>query len=422
MNYRKAVLPNGLRLLTAEMPHTRSASVMFLFGVGSRYESDAEAGLSHFIEHMAFKGTERRPQAQDISATIEGVGGLLNAGTNQESTIYWAKVAQPHLNLALDLLTDMLRHSRFAPEDIEKERQVILEEINITYDNPADLVNLLIDQILWPNHPLGRDIAGRKETVATFQRQDVLGYFFRHYAPDALVVSVAGNIEHQAVVEEIARLLGDWQGTAQSTYEAASSNQEGPRVKVHYKDIEQANLCIGLPGLPIDHPDRYIQALLNTILGEGMSSRLFLEIREKRALAYDVHSYINRFRDSGSTIIYAGVDPKRAADTIKAVLMELHRIKEVPVPEEEITKAKEFAKGRLLLSMEDSRAVASWLGTQELFTGKILTVDEVIAHIEAVTPADMQRVARELFRQEKLNLAIVGPFKKEEPFSKLLQL
>lgn len=422
MDYRRTVFPNGLRLLTAEMPHTRSASVMFLFGVGSRYESDAEAGLSHFIEHMTFKGTEKRPHAQDISATIEGVGGLLNAGTNQESTIYWAKVAQPHLSLALDLLTDMILHSRFAMEDIEKERQVILEEINITYDNPADLVSLLIDQILWPDHPLGRDVAGRKETVASFQRQDVLDYFSRHYAPDALVISVAGKIEHQAVIEEIHRLLGDWQGAAQSTYEAVSSDQREPRAKVHYKDIEQANLCIGLPSFPIDHPDRYVQALLNTILGEGMSSRLFLEIREKRALAYDVHSYINRFRDSGSTIIYAGVDPKRTADAIKAILAELCRLKEVPVSGEELNKAKEFAKGRLLLSMEDSRAVASWLGTQELFVGRILTVDEVIAKIDAVTTADIQRVAKELFCQEKLNLAVVGPFKKEEPFSKLLHL
>jgi predicted Zn-dependent peptidase len=422
MDYRKTTLPNGLRLLTREMSHTRSASIMFFFNVGSRHENETEAGLSHFVEHMCFKGTARRPQAQDISATIEGVGGILNAGTNQESTLYWAKVAQPHFSLALDLLVDMLRHSKVDAKEVEKERSVILEEIHMTYDNPGDLVSLLIDQTLWPGHPLGRDIAGYENTVAGFTHEDLVSFASRHYTPDNCVISVAGNVSHAGVLDEVTRLLGDWQGESTGAYLPVTETQTAPRVKVHYKAVEQANLCLALPGLRQDHPDRFIQGAMNTILGEGMSSRLFLEIREKHALAYDVHSFLNRFRDTGSTVVFAGVDPKRTGQTIQAILDEVERLRQVPVPESEITKAKEFTKGRMLLGLEDSRAVAGWLGGQELSSGRILSVDEVVASIEAVTAADIQRVARDLFTPEKLNLAIVGPFKKETQFAKLLKL
>lgn len=421
MDYRKTTLANGLRLLTREMPHTRSASLVFYVGVGSRYENEQEAGLSHFIEHMCFKGTERRPRAQDISETIEGVGGVLNAGTNQETTLYWAKVAQPHFALALDLLTDMLLASRLDPAEVEKERSVILEEIHMTYDNPGELVSMLIDQTIWPGHPLGRDIAGYPETVSSFSRDNLVDFAGKHYTPDNVVVSIAGNIRHEDVLAQVTEQLGGWQGTRQSAFVPVTDGQAAPRVKVHYKDIEQANVCLALPGVNQEHPDRFALGALNTILGEGMSSRLFLEIREKRALAYDVHSFVNRFRDTGSTIVYAGVEPKRTVDTIKAVLAEIERFRSTPVPEEEISKAKEFAKGRMLLGLEDSRSVASWLGGQEQATGRILSVDEVVARIEAVTASDIRRVANDLFTPERTNLAIVGPFKKDGPFTKLLR-
>ncbi len=422
MEYRKTTLPNGLRLLTREMPHTRSASVLFFMDVGSRYESDAEAGLSHFLEHLLFKGTDRRPQAQDISAAIEGVGGILNAGTGPESTLYWAKVAQPHLSLATDLLTDMLLHSRFDPKEVEKERCVILEEIHMTQDNPSELCGMILENIMWPGHPLGRDIAGLPETVSGFTREDLVGYAARHYTPDNVVVSVAGCIEHDAVLAEIQRLLGDWQGKGSGAFLPVTDHQTAPRLKVQYKDTEQANLCVGLPGLSNDHPDRFALGLLNTVLGEGMSSRLFLEIREKRALAYDVHSYVSRFRDTGSTVIFAGVDPKRGADTVKAIQEEVYRMVSAEVTAEELTKAKEFTKGRMLLGLEDSRSVASWLGNQELMRERILSVDEVVAHVEAVTTAEIQRVARQLFEPQRLSLAVVGPYKKETQFARLIKV
>jgi predicted Zn-dependent peptidase len=419
--YDKTVLDNGLRLLTAPMPHARSASVVVFLGVGSRYEAPAESGLAHFIEHMLFKGTARRPTARDISTTIEGVGGLLNAVTSQETTVYWAKIAQPHLALALDLLVDVLRHSSFAPPEIEKERQVILEEIDSLFDSPGELVGLLIDQLLWDG-PLGWDIAGRKDTISAFQRADLLAYLARHYAPGNTVISVAGSIDPLAIREQMAALLGDWSPAPPASCEPALDNQTAPRLKVHYKDTEQVHLCLGVHGLPLAHPDRFVLGLLSTILGEGMSSRLFEELREKRGLAYDVHSYVDRFQDTGSAVVYAAVDPQRTVAAVEVILEELARLKDQPVPEAELTTAQDLTKGRFWLSLEDSRNVASWLGSQELLLGRIQTVDEVIAQVEAVTSADIQRLARQLFIQGQLNLALVGPFKKEGRFAGLLKL
>ena len=419
--YDKTVLDNGLRLLTAPMPHARSASVVIFLGVGSRYEAPAESGLSHFIEHMLFKGTARRPAARDISTTIEGVGGLLNAVTSQETTVYWAKIAQPHLTLALDLLVDILRHSSFAPPEIAKERQVILEEIDSLFDSPGELVGLLIDQLLWDG-PLGWDIAGGKDTVSAFQRTDLLAYLARHYAPGNTVLSVAGNIDPLAVREQMAALLGDWPPAPPASCAPALDSQTAPRLKVHYKDTEQVHLCLGVHGLPLAHLDRFVLGLLSTILGEGMSSRLFEELREKRGLVYDVHAYVDRFQDTGSAVVYAAVEPQRTVAAVEVILEELARLKDQPVPEAELTTAKELTKGRFWLSLEDSRNVASWLGSQELLLGHIQSVDEVVAQVAAVTPADIQRLARQLFIQGQLNLALVGPFKKEGRFAGLLKL
>ena len=419
--YDKTVLDNGLRLLTAPMPHARSASVVIFLGVGSRYEAPAESGLSHFIEHMLFKGTARRPAARDISTTIEGVCGLLNAVTSQETTVYWAKIAQPHLTLALDLLVDILRHSSFAPPEIAKERQVILEEIDSLFDSPGELVGLLIDQLLWDG-PLGWDIAGGKDTVSAFQRTDLLAYLARHYAPGNTVLSVAGNIDPLAVREQMAALLGDWPPAPPASCAPALDSQTAPRLKVHYKDTEQVHLCLGVHGLPLAHPDRFVLGLLSTILGEGMSSRLFEELREKRGLVYDVHAYVDRFQDTGSAVVYAAVEPQRTVAAVEVILEELARLKDQPVPEAELTTAKELTKGRFWLSLEDSRNVASWLGSQELLLGHIQSVDEVVAQVAAVTPADIQRLARQLFIQGQLNLALVGPFKKEVRFAGLLKL
>ncbi|HLH24979.1 MAG TPA: pitrilysin family protein [Chloroflexota bacterium] len=406
--YDKTVLPNGLRILTAAMPHTRSVSINFFVGAGSRYELDEVAGISHFLEHMLFKGTERRPTPREIAETIEGVGGIMNAGTDRELTVYWCKVPSAHFARTLDVLADNLRHSLFAPEEIEKERAVIIEELHMVEDSPGDLVGVLIDEVLWPDQPLGRDIAGSDESVRGIRRQQMVDYLQQQYVPANTVLAVAGNVTHEQVVREAERLLSDWENRPFGAWFPAKDGQTEPRVAVKQKKTEQVHLCLGMPGLSAFHPDRYTLDVLNSILGEGMSSRLFLEVREKRGLAYDVHSYVSHYQDTGAAVVSAGVDPKKLGPTIEAVLEELDRLKD-GIPEEEITKAREFIKGRLQLRMEDTRAVASWLGGQELLRKEILTVDDVVRIVDAVDAESLQRVARDVFRRDRMNLAVVGP-------------
>lgn len=419
--YQKSVLQNGLRVVTSSMPHTRSVCISIFIGAGSRYERVEEVGTSHFVEHLCFKGTSRRATSKEISEAIEGVGGMLNGGTDKELTVYWCKVARPHFLLALDILVDMLRNSRFDAQSMEKERQVIIEELNMSMDSPQQRVNLLIDEVLWPDQPLGRDVAGSKETVTTLSRQALLDYLARQYVPNNAVVSIAGDISHEEVLASLTRAFDDWtQGVPQPWFPAQDS-QDAPRVRLEYRDTEQAHLCLALRGLPYLHPDRFRLDLLNVVLGEGMSSRLFLEIRERQALAYDIHSYVEHFLDSGAVTIYAGVDLKRIDSAIEAILAELRRLRE-DVPEAELTKARELAKGRLMLSMEDTRSVSGWMGGQELLAGRILTVDEVISIIDAITVPDLVPVARKLLTTEKLNLAIVGPFPSADRFQRLLQI
>lgn len=421
--YQKTTLDNGLRLVTSTMPHTRSVCIGLFIGTGSRYESDAEAGTSHFIEHLLFKGSEKRPTPGEISSAIEGVGGILNGGTDKELTVYWCKIAQDHFPLALDVLTDMLLHPRFDPQELTKERQVIIEEINMCKDSPSQEANMLIDGLLWPGHPLGRDIAGSKETVAAITREVMLDYLDRQYQPDNTVVAIAGNIRHQKAVNSVSRVMDSWASrkprTGYSAYQPAPAPAQ--QVKIEKRDIEQAHLCLALPGLPLLHPQRFKLDLLNVILGQGMSSRLFTEIRDRLGLAYSIHSYAEHFLDSGSLTIYAGVDTKNLATAIKAILEQLNQLKET-VPEAELSRARELSRGRLLLRMEDSHNVAGWLGGQEALTKRILTTEEVTAIIDAVTAEELEQLARELIEGKSLRLAVVGPVAEDEPLEELLRL
>jgi predicted Zn-dependent peptidase len=280
----------------------------------------------------------------------------------------------------------------------------------------------MIGEVLWGDHPLGRDVAGTQDTVMSFTREHALAYMERHYGAANTVVAVAGAVDHEDVVFRVEALLGDWPAGQRSEAIPAQDGQVAPRYRVTYKKTEQVHLCLAVPGLRHDHPDRYAQSLLNAILGEGMSSRLFTEIRERRGLAYDVHAYINRYRDAGEEVVYAAVAPEKATDAVQAVLEQLARLRDEPVPEVELAKTKEFVKGRILLSTEDSRNMASWLGNADMFMGEILDVDEVLRRIDAVTPEDIQRVARASYQQAKLNMAIVGPVKKAHSLGSLLSL
>ena len=404
--YQKTTLNNGLRLVTESMPHTRSVALGFLIGTGSRYETDKQAGISHFIEHMCFKGTKKRPTSADVCTVIEGVGGMLNAGTDKELTIYWCKVAKPHFTAALDVMADILTGSLFDSAEIEKERQVIIEEIHMSNDSPSQRASMLIDELMWPGHPLGRDIAGSKESVAAITRDMMLDYLTRYYRPDNAVLAIAGDIQHEEMIEAANHVVSEWKGKRPSSSYTPYRGKITRRVHIEKRDTEQTQLCLALPGLSIVHPDRFKLDLLNVILGEGMTSRLFAEIEH--------------FLDTGAMSISAGVDAKNLTVAIKAILAELARLKE-PIPEVELSKAKELFKGRILLRMEDSRSVSGWLGGQEILTGRILTVDEVIETIEAITTAELQQLAKKLLMAEQMRLAVVGPISPDEPLEDLLK-
>ena len=417
--HQKTVLDNGLRVVSTTMPHTHSVSISYLIGTGSRYENEELAGVSHFIEHLLFKGNTRRPTSKDISAAIEGVGGGLNGGTDREYTVYWGIVARPNFSLALEVLTDMILDSLFDPQELERERGVIIEEINITKDVPAHQVHVLTDEILWPDHPLGRDIAGSKETVTKINREMMLDYMGSTYLPGNTVVAIAGDIQHEEAVDAVSQITAKWNGKKDKPEYIPFSTRPNPRILVEKRDSEQAHLCLALPGLPLLHPERFILDMLNIILGEGMSSRLFTEIRDRLGLAYSIHSFSDHLLDTGAMTIAAGVEPRNLAVAVEAIIRELSLLKD-PVPEEELIKAKEFAKGRLLLRMEDTRSVAGWMGGQEIMTGNILTLEEVVSKIDSVTVSQLQETAGKLILEENLRLAVVGPVEDEKALESLL--
>ncbi len=420
--HRKTTLDNGLRLVTATMPHVRSIATGIFIGVGSRYEREAEAGISHFVEHMCFKGTTKRKTSSEISAAIEGVGGIINAGTDKEMTIYWTKVAQPHFALSMDVLTDMLTESRFDESDIERERQVIIEEIRMTKDTPSQEVNLIYDELMWADHPLGKDTAGTKESVTGIDRKMLLDFMKNRYSPPNVVVAISGCIEHEEALESVRHAFDKWGSRKPGTPYSRYIEKRNPRIRIEKRDTEQAQLCLGLPGLSLHDPKRFTLDLLNVVLGEGMSSRLFTELRDNMGLAYSIFSYVDHFLDSGALTVCAGVEPGKLQTTIKATLEQLVKFKDELVPDSELNKAKELSKGRLLLRMEDSRNVNGWLGGQEILTNKIMTVDEVIECIDSVTPEQVRDIARDLLVGERLRVAVVGPIAVDEPLADLLKL
>jgi predicted Zn-dependent peptidase len=419
--HKKTVTSNGLRILTTHMPHTQSASIVFYVGAGSRYETPEEAGISHFVEHMCFKGTRQRPTSKEISEAIEGVGGVLNAATDRELTTYYCKVPVAHFQLALNVLSDFIRDPLFDPEEVEKERLVILEELSMSYDIPSYRADLLIDEVMWPDQALGRDVGGTRESVLGITRDMLMNYMHRQYTIPNLVVSIAGNIPHEEAAEAVELQFRDWVNHKPGSLFPVEDDQSAPRLSMERRRTEQAHICIAFKGLSSTHPDRYALDMLNAVLGEGMSSRLFLELREKQSLVYDVHTSTSHLKDCGSFIAYAGVDPKNAKKAVQSILHELRMIKE-GVPERELHKAKEFLKGRLVLRMEDSRSVAAWLGAQELLLNEVQTVEDVLAKVDAVTTEDVKRVANNLLVTEKLSTAIVGPFRSDKAFQAYLSI
>ena len=419
--HQRLVLDNQLRLLTSSMPHTRSVSILVCVGAGSRYEPAETAGLSHFLEHLPFKGTERWPTAGAVSEAIEGVGGVMNASTDREMTVFWCKVPQFHFKTAFAVLMDMILHPILDPEEVEKEREVIQEELRMTQDIPSYRVDTLIDEVLWPDQAMGRDVGGTLESVNDITQSQIREYMDKQYNPANTVVAVAGNVSHEEVADLLEDTTSNWSPRTALPWEPATGAPAEATVRVEQKRSDQSHLCLALPGLSLDHADRYALTMLNVILGDGMSSRLFMNLREQKSLAYDVNSSTNFFKDCGSLVVYCGVEPKKSREAVRAVIKELDGMREEP-PAKELTKAKEYTKGRLMLRMEDSRSVASWLGSQEMLQGEVSTPEQVADRIDAVEAADVARVARDLFQQEQLRLAVVGPHRGEKGFLNLLKL
>jgi predicted Zn-dependent peptidase len=413
--YNKSVLDNGLRIVTSTMPHSRSVCLVVLVGAGSCFENEEEAGISHFAEHLFFKGTQRRPTSKEITQDIEGVGGIINGATDKELTVYWCKVATPHFPIAIDVLSDILLNSVFDSTEIERERRIISEEISMSMDLPQQRISMLIDELLWPEQPLGREVIGYRGTVSSITRKQILGYVTRRYIPNNTVVSVAGNIEHEEAAAQIENVFGKWAIGEVMTDYITNARQSEARMRIESKDIEQAHLCIGVHGFSRSHPQRFTLDLLNTVLGAGMSSRLFTEIREHRGLAYDISSYTEHFLKSGSLTIYAGVDPKKVEIAVEAILEEMSKIKQ-GILADELVRARELSKGRLYLRFEDSQNVALWYGSQEILMQQILDIDDVISIIDAITINELKEVAGEIMTDSGLNMAVTGPVKEDSIF------
>src|SRR5437868_6148948 len=408
MEYRKVTLPNGLRILVSEMPETRSVSLAVYVGVGSRIETKEDAGTSHFLEHMVFKGSAKRPTAADISQVIESKGGVVNASTDKEVTVFWSRVPARHYLVALDVIADLICAPMLRPKDVESERNVIVEELRMYRDQPQDRVHTLVDELLCPRRPLGWEVAGREDVVLGMTTDGLRAFMQRGYAPSRTGVALAGPIRADEAVLAVAEALGAL--APRDPPPVAPATKPGKtRLKLLGKRAEQTNLCVAWRGVQTQHPDKYAIDMLNAVLGEGMSSRLFLELREKRGLAYDVHSYDANYADAGHIVVYAGFAPTNGAEVLAAVLREIERLREEPVPDSELERVRDFAKGRLELRLEDTRGVSGWLAAQELFLGRVRSVDEVCAIIDGIGPSDIQRVAREFLRPELAYIAAIGP-------------
>lgn len=410
-NFSRKTLNNGLRVLTIPM-ETASVAVLVMVGAGSRYEKKEENGISHFLEHMAFKGTKSRPSAREISSAIEGIGGEFNAYTSKDHTVYWIKAAKSHVKFLLEILSDMVLESLLDPEEIEREKGVIIEEINMYEDTPIRKIGTEFEVLLYGDTPLGRDIAGTKEIIRGVNRENFTSYMKRLYKPNNTVVAVAGGIgETKDLVEGF---FGKWEKETVSAFERTSVKQSIPHIKVISKKTEQTHLCLGVPAIKRDDPSRYAVSLLTIILGGGMSSRLFHQVRERRGLAYYVRAETNKYYDVGNFVTQEGVETSKVKEAVKVTAEEYYKIanKTEKITKEELVRAKEFVKGHFILELEDSQAVAELFGGSDLLEGEIRTPDQILASYQKVTDEEIYVSAQKMFKPEKMNLAVIGPFKK----------
>lgn len=423
MQFNKKILPNGLRLITIPMPSFESATVLVMAGAGSRYETKKNNGISHFLEHMAFKGTQKRPSAMHIASSIDGIGGEFNAFTGKETTGYYIKAQNSHLELCLDILSDMLQNMLLDEKEIEKEKGVIIEEINMYEDTPMRKIGDIYENLLYGDTPLGWDIAGEKDIIRSITREDFMNYMGSLYSAHNLTVVVAGGIDEEKVKKLIDTYFGSMKRFDIKKYDPIKESQSSPALYLKDKKTEQIHVAIGVRTVPVDHPDEYPLSVLASILGGGMSSRLFEEVREKRGLAYYVRTHSDHYMDAGSLTTLAGVDINRVDQAVE-VIMEIYKkvfSGELDITPEELTKAKEYLKGHLVLELEDSRSVANFYAHQELTEKTIENPDDMLTSIEKVTKEQIIEAGKKYFVNEGLNLALIGNYNDRQKLENILK-
>jgi predicted Zn-dependent peptidase len=420
--FKKITLENGLRIIMVPSKNTEAVTVLALVGTGSKYETKETSGISHFLEHMYFKATKKRPSPLDIALPLDEIGGIYNAFTGQEYTGYFAKVRDSHFEMALDIVSDIFLNSTLPLEEIEKEKKVILEEINMIYDHPMNYIGYLWAKLLYGDQPAGWDIAGTKESVLSLNREKLVGYRKSQYVASDTIVCLSGNLDEKNAVKLAKKYFSGIRKGKADKKPKVSEIQKSPACLIDERKIDQTHLCLGARGYGIFHPKKYIQEILGAILGEGgmMSSRMFVEIRSKLGLAYYITTDVEADADTGFLVTRAGVDNKRVEVAIETIMKEYRRISEEKVSEKELKKAKDNIKGKLSLSLETSDAKALFYSGQELLERKIMTPKEIFVEIDKVSVDDIQDVAKDIFRPEKLNLALIGPFNDKEKFEKLL--
>jgi predicted Zn-dependent peptidase len=420
-SFAKTVLDNGIRVLSHEMPDHRSASIGIWVENGSRHEAEPENGISHFLEHLLFKGTERR-SAADIAEEMDAVGGVINAFTAKEHTCYYAKVLDENLPLAIDLLTDIFLNSKFDEQEIERERSVILQEISQAEDTPDDYVHDLFSLDLFQDHPIGRPICGTAATVTRFTREDIVRFFSSRYRPRRVIVAAAGHLRHQDIVSEMAARLGSVDDGGGDRMEATDGYRQ-PELRYgvfpHPKSLEQAHLCMGVQGLSQAHPQRYAGYVLNTLLGGGMSSRLFQEIREKRGKAYSVYSFSSAYRDVGYFGVYAGTSVESTEEVVELIIKELKALADGSISEDELRRTQGQLVGGMMLGLESTDSWMSHIARNEIYYGRTISTDDICQGIRAVTRPDVIELARQLFRSGALTLSLLGDFKANFKLKKL---
>lgn len=416
--YQKTVLPNGVRVITEEIDYVRSVSIGLWVGAGSRDEREGNEGISHFIEHMLFKGTKNRT-AKELAESLESVGGQLNAFTTKEFTCFYAKVLDENLDLSIDVLSDMFFNSLFDAKEIEKEKKVVIEEIKMYEDSPDELIHDLFSEYVWNDHPLGKPILGTEESIRGLSREKILDYLSHHYAPDNLVVAVAGKINHEDVLKKLTPIFGEFKRGGKRVLEGTPKEQAIQRYNT--KDTEQMHLIIGVPGLGQDDEDIYPMHIFNNILGGGLSSRLFQEIREQRGLAYSVYSYHSTYVDTGMFAIYAGTTPSNTQEVVECILAELQEMRSKGITADELAKTKAQIKGSLYLGLESASSRMSRLGKTELCYDRVISPEEMVEKLEKVTLEDVKRVMNRLWVKDKLSLVMLGPAGHDVDLDKLFK-